>query len=40
LNSWQTLEISVNFDAGDLASFRVVAGPDEGVNLDWIKISK
>jgi hypothetical protein len=40
LNSWQTLEVQVDFEAGDLASLRIIADPDEGVNLDWIKLSE
>ncbi len=39
MNSWKTVEIPVNFEAGDSASLRVIADPDEGANLDWIKIT-
>lgn len=40
LNSWKTIEIPVNFEAGDAADLKIVAIPDEGVNLDWLKITQ
>jgi hypothetical protein len=39
-NSWKTLEIPVSFAAGELAELTVVAAADEGVELDWLKITK
>jgi endoglucanase len=39
LNSWQTLEIEVAFTAGELGNLKVVATPDPGVNLDWLRIT-
>ena len=38
LNSWQTLTVPVDFEAGELADLKIVATPDEGVQLDWLRI--
>jgi aryl-phospho-beta-D-glucosidase BglC (GH1 family) len=38
-NSWKTIEIPVDFEAGDAADLKIVATPDEGVQLDWLKIT-
>jgi len=37
---WQTLDVPVNFEAGELASLSVVAHQDERVNLDWIRVTQ
>jgi endoglucanase len=40
LNSWKTLEVDVDFEAGELGNLNIVATPDEGVNLDWLRITE
>ena len=40
LNSWKTLEVDVDFEVGELGNLNIVATPDEGVNLDWIRITE
>ena len=37
-DSWSTLTVNVLFEAGEEADLKIVATPDEGVNLDWIRI--
>lgn len=37
---WQTLDIPVNFEAGEFASLFVAFSPDEGVKLGWIRVTK
>ena len=37
-DSWSTLTVNVLFEAGDEADLKIVATPDVGVNLDWIRI--
>ena len=39
-NSWQTLEVQVDFEVGELADLKIVALPDQGVQLDWLKVIK
>jgi len=39
-NSWKTIAIPINFEAGDLASLKIVAAPDQGIQLDWLKITQ
>ena len=38
-DSWSTLSVNLNLEAGDAASIRIVATPDSGVNLDWVEIT-
>ena len=38
-DSWSTLSVNLNLEAGDAASIRIVATPDTGVNLDWVEIT-
>jgi endoglucanase len=37
-DSWSTLTVNVLFEAGEEADLKLVATPNEGVNLDWIRI--
>lgn len=37
-DSWSTLTVNVSFEAGEEADLKIVAFPDTGVNLDWVRI--
>jgi hypothetical protein len=39
-NSWKTLAVPVAFQAGHTNDLKVVALDDEGVQLDWLRITK
>lgn len=39
-SSWRTLALQVDFEAGESADLKIVATPDEGVQLDWLRIEQ
>ncbi len=39
-NSWRTLAVPLDFEAGEFADLKVVATPGEGVQLDWLRIEQ